>query len=51
MPKLDAATLAQLEAELGAAERAYREKLQQLVDFAKGLLAAKPPDKGTKSSD
>lgn len=51
MPKVDAATLAQLEEELAFAEGAYREKLHNLVTLAKTVLAAAVADSGTKPGD
>jgi hypothetical protein len=51
MPKVDVASLNQAEAEVNAAEQAYRQKLANLVALARAVLAAKPQDAGVGTND
>ena len=51
MPKLDIAALTRAEEEFNAAERAYQQKLANLVALAKEVLAARPKDGGGVGSD
>jgi hypothetical protein len=51
MPKVDIAALNQAEEDFNFAERAYRQKLANLIGLAKAVLASQPQDAGGGTND